>query len=512
MRLLEMSISAGVLILLLAVLRRGNFRNLTKRTVMMLWMVVLARLLLPGSLPIRKGIAAPVFGLLRRVCSLHTAPIEDTGRRTAVVLVPEAASFGTADPAGARLLQHAAGWLWLAGMAGIGIYFAYSYWKEYRLLAQALPLESVPNSETGNRQITEACKTAYRLAGMCPWKNTIRIYVHDRIRSPLVFGIIRQKIVIPKSLLQLEQTQMQYVLTHEMVHIRRHDNLWKLLSAAAVCIHWFNPAVWLMYILSARDLELSCDERVLSVHGSRGRQEYAMTLLTLAQNQMGTTLFCSGFLENPVKERIVAIMKYKKLTGIGVLCTVMLFAGASSVFATNEQTAHLQETEEAKQADVSYVKDRADRTDTADAKAQGKEAEPEEGLAKVIVQDEDEDSILLEINPDVEFVDGDGITVKFSEPVSAEGMYAEKIYSWYEDEDGVIHVRNEKGEELEKGKVYKLSKQDVTLEVDDSAMDENSSGDTAAVDISKATDSELDSSDSNVSASEYEVFDAEAVK
>lgn len=499
MRLLEMSISAGVLILLLAVLRRGNFWNLTKRTVMMLWTVVLARLLLPGSLPIRNGIAAPVFGLLRRVCSLRTASIQDMGGKKAAVLVPEAASFGTADPAGARLLQHAAGWLWLAGMAGIGIYFAYSYWKEYRLLAQALPLESVPNSGTGNRQITEACKTACRLAGMCPRKNTIRIYVHDRIRSPLVFGIIRQKIVIPKSLLQLEQTQMQYVLTHELVHIRRHDNLWKLLSAAAVCIHWFNPAVWLMYILSARDLELSCDERVLSVHGSRGRQEYAMTLLTLAQNQMGTTLFCSGFLENPVKERIVAIMKYKKLTGIGVLCTVMLFAGASSVFATNEQPAHLQNVNAADLPKVSnerveYVADQADA------------AEAEEGTATVNVLDEDEESILLEVNPDTEIKNGENITVTFSDPVYMDG-YDGGTYSWYKDEDGVIHLQNDKGEELlEKGMAYKLNGKDGEPgEVDYSELTDS--------DVSKAKNVELVSDSSgvktNVSEDDIEVFDAD---
>ena len=461
MRLLEMSMSAGVLILLLAVLRRGNFWNLSKRTVMMLWMVVMARLLLPGSLPIRRGIAAPVFGLLRRVCSLHTALTEDTGGKAAAVLVPEAASFGTPDPVGESLLQQTAGWIWLAGMAGMGIYFAYAYWKEYRLLAQALPLESIRNSRTENRQIMEACNTACRLAGMCPQKITIRIFVHDRIRSPLVFGIIRQKIAIPKSLLQLEQTQMQYVLTHEMVHIRRHDNLWKLLSAAAVCIHWFNPAVWLMYMLSARDLELSCDEQVLSVHGSRGRQEYAMTLLTLAQNQMGTTLFCSGFLENPVKERIVAIMKYRKLTGIGVLCAVMLFAGASSVFAMNEQPAHLQEAEEVSQnhaMDAEKVTEAVQPAVLAAKTEDGadrKKDEPEEnGVAKVTVVNEDEESVFLQINPDTEIIDGESITVSFAEPIYAD-KYSGGTYTMYKDEDGVIYLQNELGEELEKGKVYK---------------------------------------------------------
>lgn len=367
MRLVEMSISAGVLIVLLTLLRKGRFWNLPKRTVLLLWMVVLARLLLPGSLPMRRGIAAPVHVLLQRVCSMHT---HMAGQIAAARIVSEAASSGMADPMKTGLAE-AAGLVWMAGMTGVFLYFAYCYRKEHRLLAQALPLESMLScagvhepdgdlSSVGIQQepeeklssagippsagvwLMEAYQAALRLAGIRR-KKAVQILVHDRIVSPLVFGTVRQRIVIPKRMLLMEQSQMQYILIHEMVHIRRHDNLWKLLSAAAVCVHWFNPAVWLMYALFARDLELSCDEQVLSLHGSRGRQEYALTLLTLAQNQKGTALFCSGFLENPVKERIVAIMKYKKLTGIGILCAGMLFAGATSVFATNEQTGQAQD-------------------------------------------------------------------------------------------------------------------------------------------------------------------------
>ncbi|KAI4452674.1 hypothetical protein C823_007258 [Eubacterium plexicaudatum ASF492] len=198
----------------------------------------------------------------------------------------------------------------LAGRRGdLRYLFLYCYRREYRLLAEALPLESMPSSE--QLQVREAYETAVRLSGMRMRTESVRLLVHDRVRTPLVFGTIRQSIIIPKSLLCQKQ-QLQYILTHEIVHIRRFDNLWKRLSVAAVCIHWFNPAVWLMYRLFARDLELSCDEQALSAYGSRGRQQYAMTLLMLAQNQMGSALFCSGFLENPVKERIESIMKYKK--------------------------------------------------------------------------------------------------------------------------------------------------------------------------------------------------------
>lgn len=417
MKLLEMSVSAGVLILLIACFCRNRFWKLSKRTVMLLWMVVLARLLLPGSLPMQKGIAAPVFGLLRQIYTLRPAVTEHTGCRSSAARAPEAASSGQASPLGAQLLQ-VAGWIWLAGMCIAGAYFIYSYWKEYRLLAQALALESAA-------QIRECCRTASRLAGMHMRGKTVRILVHDQIRSPLVFGMIRQSIVIPKSLLSLEQTQMQHILTHEMVHIRRHDNLWKLFSTMAVCIHWFNPAVWLMYLLFARDLELSCDERVLAAYGRQGRQEYAMTLLTLATNQKGTTLFCSGFLENPVKERIVAIMKYKRLTGTGILCAGMLLLGATSVFATNGQTAGTASDEE--QVNV-YLDDTEDKENK-------EEKTRKVGTAKI--NHADADSILLEINTENATDAKDKVLVTFNQPVNGETDLASgKIYNYHVDDDG----------------------------------------------------------------------------
>lgn len=428
MRLLEMSISAGVLILLVAFFSRGRFWKLSKRAVMLLWMVVLARLLLPGSLPMRKGIAAPAFDLLRRIQGVYPVfPRQAGGIATDLSNVSKAASFDQAESLQGSLLQ-AAGWIWLAGMCGMGVYVAYSYWKEYRLLAQALTLESIAASDQGQdgsanaagqtaARIRECCRTAYRLAGMRPQGKDVRVLVHDRVRSPLVFGIVRQNIVIPKDLLALEQTKMQHVLTHEMVHIRRHDNLWKLFSAVAVCIHWFNPLVWLMYLLFARDLELSCDEHVLAAYGSLGRQEYAMTLVTLAQSQKGTRLFCSGFLENPVKERIVAIMKYKKLTGIGILCAGMLFMCATSVFATNGKADEAKK--EQANLSVSGLQD----------------AEEVSKTGTVSIKSADQDSILLGVNPDI--ADNGKVKVTFHSPVCSDTEANEgQTYSYHIDGDG----------------------------------------------------------------------------
>ena len=254
MRLLEMSISAGALILIVMILRRNAWWNLAKQTVMMLWLVVLFRLLLPGSLPIRKGIVSPIFCILRRtgIGQTETGASDAAGTGAAAGL-SKAASFGRGvyPPD----LRQAAVWIWLILAAGVGIYFIRVFYREYRLLAEALPLKSAVDSASMRAQILEARNTARRLAGISMQRYDIQILVHDRIRSPLVFGVIKQKIIIPKSFCLLEPTQMQQILVHEMVHIRRFDNFWKLLSAAALCMHWFNPAVWLMYVLFARDME-----------------------------------------------------------------------------------------------------------------------------------------------------------------------------------------------------------------------------------------------------------------
>lgn len=449
MELLEMSISAGVLILFIAVLRKGGLWRLAKRTVMMLWLVVLARLLLPCSLPVQNGIAAPVFCLLRRIGGLHRDLAKDAGTKAGASMVPKAASFGTSSLGfmDSSFLQRLAGLIWLAGVVGTGIYFVSVFFKEYRLLSEALPLDSREEASPC-KQILEPYEAAARLAGRNRQKKSIQILVHDQIRSPLVFGIARQRIVIPKGLLYLDKVQMQHVLVHEMVHIRRYDNLWKLLAAAAACIHWFNPAVWLMYLLFARDQELSCDEQVLSMYGSQGRQEYAMALLALARNQKETGMFCSGFLENPVKERIVAIMKYKKLTGIGVLCTVLLLAGATSVFATNEQKAEIQE-QDAEGQDHAREQD-TDMQDevyyTLVSTENGETRIDKSGKATIKniddIRDGEHEAIWLSFNEEIGLKDGEEVLLSCN-PASDAG---ENIYYEYEDKDGTKQAyRIEKG-------------------------------------------------------------------
>lgn len=342
MQLLEMSISAGVLIMLLVLFRAWGLQKMPKRMYVLLWIVVLFRLMLPGSLPIQGGIATPAVRLMRLIAQTAKQRLGLESGKAVAAVMPEAASSGITagfgKSAGAGWTKEAAPVLfciWIVGLVGFGIYFIHSYVKENRLLAQALPMES-----DERQQVQALSGTAQRIVGIRHKDKTKdRLFTHDQIVSPLVWGTVKQRIVFPKKMVHMEPGQMKYVLAHEMVHVRRRDNFWKLLSAVAVCIHWFNPMVWAMYFLFARDLELSCDERVIALYGSQSREEYAMALIALAenQNQAKKTLFCSGFGKNPMKERIVAVMKYKRLTGIGICCAAILMAGATTVFATNDK-------------------------------------------------------------------------------------------------------------------------------------------------------------------------------
>ena len=101
----------------------------------------------------------------------------------------------------------------------------------------------------------------------------------------------------------------------------------------ALSFHWWNPLVWIMMILFNRDLEIACDESVLSSWGAQERAEYAMALIQLAEQKNFFSPFGSGFGKNAVQERIVAIMKYKKITMPGILAGVLLTASSLTVFA-----------------------------------------------------------------------------------------------------------------------------------------------------------------------------------
>ena len=210
--------------------------------------------------------------------------------------------------------------IWLAGLLLCFGFFAVSYIKCYREFRFSLPVEN---------DILEAWKEKH------PLKRSLSIRQTETIAAPLSYGVIRPVILMPKNTEWKNIYQLRYVLEHEYVHIRRLDMLTKLIMIAAVCIHWFNPLVWVMYILFNRDLELSCDETVVRRFGMDIKSVYATALISMEEKKSGLTPLCNSFSKNAIEERIRAIMKIKKTSKFAVIISAVLVICVTGGFATS---------------------------------------------------------------------------------------------------------------------------------------------------------------------------------
>lgn len=165
-----------------------------------------------------------------------------------------------------------------------------------------------------------------KLVGSVPYHAKEKIYLSDYIGTPFVIGLIKPKIYLPSN---LSDKEIEYVLLHEKHHIYRKDYLVKMLAYVALILHWFNPFVWIAFVLSEKDMEMSCDEAVMKKMGGEIGQEYSSLLLRLATGKAKISPMPLAFGEGDTKERIVNILKWKKTTKWGmflatVLCVVVV--------------------------------------------------------------------------------------------------------------------------------------------------------------------------------------------
>ena len=136
-----------------------------------------------------------------------------------------------------------------------------------------------------------------------------RVFVCDEIDTPFIFGMIRPIVYLPSG---LDHKTIENVLAHELVHIKRYDHIRKQLGYLIVAIHWFNPLVWLSYILFCRDIELACDEMVISNMSARQKKSYANSLLLCSTRKRFVTVYPIAFGEVGVATRVRQILNYKK--------------------------------------------------------------------------------------------------------------------------------------------------------------------------------------------------------
>lgn len=270
MKLLQMSLAGGVMILVITVIRALAIERLPKKTFLALWAAALARLLAPVSLPSALSIysllarRAPAAAEWTAVPALPALPAE-TG---AAAAAQQTASAPAAQPPVWTIV-------WAVGAAVCAVVFAVAYGRCCREFRASFPVEN---------------DVIRRWLQSHPLRRTVAIRQSGRISSPLTFGVLRPVILMPKKTDWTDETALRYVLEHEFVHIQRFDVLSKLLLIAAVCVHRFNPLVWVMYVLANRDLELSCDETVLRRFGGDIRAAYARVLIRMEAARGGTAV------------------------------------------------------------------------------------------------------------------------------------------------------------------------------------------------------------------------------
>ncbi len=342
LRVVNMSLTASVIGLAVFLFRAVGKRRLSRWVFYAAWGLVLARLLLPVSVPspISAFNAIPASHLRAAQQSGEMVFVKDNGAevsfptlqtRPAEMPSPalEANEPAVQAPAGqpaavvapARIpMITILSTIWLCGVALLLTYSAGCYCYTLHRLKTAERLEHTPelNAIFAKAGIIPACVALYR-GGL--------------FDSPVVCGLLRPRLVLSGL---VGESDMAHVLAHELTHIRRRDNLWKALATLVLYVHWFNPLIWLFYHFYVIDMEASCDEAV--IRGGSDRREYAYSLVGMASKNRSA--FAGGFLafgESALKERVKSIMQIKKNTVVVSIICIAVLAGLTIVFLTNPQ-------------------------------------------------------------------------------------------------------------------------------------------------------------------------------
>ena len=166
------------------------------------------------------------------------------------------------------------------------------------------------------------------------------IYQSDNVTTAFVLGLIQPKIYLPAS---LSESEKEYILLHEQAHIKRFDHIIRFLSYLVLCIHWFNPLVWIAFWLSGKDMEMSCDESVINQLGHSVKKDYSQSLLNLATGRTKLGLTPLAFGEGDTKGRIKNILNFKQPKFYIIVVAVMIIVVAAIGLISNPKTLEVED-------------------------------------------------------------------------------------------------------------------------------------------------------------------------
>ena len=304
LKIVNMSISASWVVVAVLALR-FCLKKAPKWVNVLLWGIVAARMVFPFSIESVLSLI-PSAETISPTIMMEQSPSVQTG-------VPAlnhginpviSGSFTPAPGASANPLQiwiPVLAGIWLFGIVALFLYSAVSYCRLRRKVCEAVILRD-------------------------------NIYQSENVCSPFVLGIIRPKIYLPY---HMDSREVGHVIAHEQTHIRRKDHWWKPLGFLLLTIHWFNPLMWLSYVLLCRDIELACDEKVIGKMGNAQRADYTQALVACSVDRRLIAACPLAFGEIGVKERVKSVMNYKKPAFWIVLASVIVCAVIAVCFLTN---------------------------------------------------------------------------------------------------------------------------------------------------------------------------------
>ena len=281
LKIINMSISASWFVLAVLILR-FVLKKAPKWVNVLLWGIVAVRLAFPFSIESAFSLI-PSAETISPSIMMDTVPSVQTGVPAInnVINPVIGSSLAPAPGASANPLQiwiPILSMIWVAGVAILFVYTAVSYWRLRRKVSEAVILRD-------------------------------NIFQSENVASPFVLGIIKPRIYLP---FNMNGQDLEHVVAHEQAHIRRKDHWWKPLGFLLLTIHWFNPLMWLAYVLLCRDIELACDEKVIKELDNEQRADYAQALVVCSVNRRMIAACPLAFGEIGVKDRVKSVMNYKK--------------------------------------------------------------------------------------------------------------------------------------------------------------------------------------------------------
>ena len=304
LKILNMSITASWLVLAIVILRL-ILKKAPKAISVFMWALVGVRLICPFSFEsilslIPSAETVPQDIIYSEAPAIHSGvPIFNSTVNPIISenLAPEVGA--SVNPM--QIIAFVASVVWIVGIVAMVLYTVISYFRIHRKVREAVPYQE-------------------------------NIWLCDHIDTPFILGVIRPRIYLPSN---MNEQDIEYVIAHEKAHLKRHDHWWKPLGFLLLVVYWFNPILWIAYILLCKDIELACDEKVIKDMGTEIKKPYSEALINCSVPRKMISACPLAFGEVGVKGRVKSVLNYKKPAFWIIVVAVVASIVVAVCFLTN---------------------------------------------------------------------------------------------------------------------------------------------------------------------------------